>query len=504
MIDAKLARLVAATLIAATAVVGCDGNNGGAALGPGALKASACVRKITAEAGVNHTDPVYMAGFGNNRVATGVHDDVWARGVVVESDGVKIALVVLDVVGYFNNEVETIRALVADPSFDAIVVSSTHTHEGADTMGLWGPDQLTSGTDLGYLDFINASVADCILEANANLRPAEIRFATGDTVGASLPGEPDLVADGEVLQHLCVGGTFDGTGACIDGLEVFGDDGPIRNPTTPSFQLRDRDTGEMLATLVNYASHPESLGSDNTLISSDFPHYMRQAVEERFGGVAIYMSADLGVLQGPLDVFLEDDAGEMVPRRTFEFAERMGNILAQRAGDALAAETRWSATPEIAVVKSGTMVVELTNPYFDLLGVLGVFGRRPFTRLGDGRGEITSEMQAFRIGPATFAVTPNELDPQIGDLYRARMVGADHKFVVGLGNDEIGYQMPEEKFNPGCFLCFLENTGQADPEGMCPGDMWNDCGTVFQNNIGPAVDPVLQGVMNDLLGQLGS
>jgi hypothetical protein len=499
MFENAIRRVLFGLTLAAVSL-GCSGDDDGG-LGPEALRAAACTRVITPEVGVNHSDPIYLAGFSNDRQATGVHDDLWARGVVLEADGVRIGLVVLDVVGYFNNEVETIRALVDDPSFDAIVVSSTHNHEGPDTMGLWGPDQLTSGVDLAYLDFVNQQAADCLTEAAANLRPAEIRFATGDTIGASLAPEPDLVADGEILQHLCVGGAFDGSGQCVGGIEVLGDDGPIRNPTTPSFQIRDRDSREMLATLVNYASHPEALGSDNTLITSDFPHYMRVALEERFDGTAIYMSGDVGVLQGPLDVFLEDDAGEMVPRRSYEFAARMGNILAQRAGDALADSTTWLATPDVAVVQSGPFAVTVTNPYFDLLGAVGIFGRRPFSRPAPGEGEIASEMAAFRIGPATFAVTPNELDPQIGDLYRARMTGAEHRFIVGLGNDEVGYQMPEAKFNPGCFLCFQVNIGGAD-DGMCPGEMWNDCGTVFQNNIGPAVDPVFQGVMNDLLSEL--
>ncbi len=493
-------RLVTGFVLGALCV-SCSSDDDAAALGPEALRAAACARVITPEIGVNHSDPIYLAGFSNDRRATGVHDELWARGVVVEADGSKIALVVLDLVGYFNNEVETIRALVDDASFDAIVVSSTHNHEGPDTMGLWGPDQLTTGVDLAYLDFVNQQAADCIAEAAANLRPAEIRFATGDTIGASLPPEPDLVADGEILQHLCVGGAFDDAGQCVGGIEVMGDDGPVRNPLTPSFQIRDRDSGEMLATLVNYASHPEALGSDNTLVTSDFPHYMRVALEERFGGTAIYMSGDLGVLQGPLDVFLADDDGEMIPRRTYEFAERMGNILAQRAGDALDAVGDWAAEPEVAVVQSGTLTIPVTNPYFDILGVLGIFGRRTFARPAPGEGEITSEMQAFRIGPATFAVTPNELDPQIADLYRARMTGAEHKFIVGLGNDEVGYQMPAAKFNPGCFLCFQVNIGAPD-DGMCPGEMWNDCGTVFQNNIGPEVDPLFQGVMNDLLLEL--
>ena len=32
----------------------------------------------------NHTNPVYMAGFGDNRQATGYNDRLWARGVVLQ------------------------------------------------------------------------------------------------------------------------------------------------------------------------------------------------------------------------------------------------------------------------------------------------------------------------------------------------------------------------------------------------------------------------------------
>jgi hypothetical protein len=153
---------------------------------------------------VNHTDPVFLAGFGDNRRATDYNDRLWARGLVVEGNGDRIAIVALDVVGYFNAEIQTIRSLV-DPASDVdyVVVHSTHQHEGPDTLGIWGPDPLTSGVDPAYLDFVNASVADCIDEAAANLVPGRIKFATTDSTGLSLGIDADDdgfgVGDGKVL-----------------------------------------------------------------------------------------------------------------------------------------------------------------------------------------------------------------------------------------------------------------------------------------------------------------
>jgi len=486
------------------------------------LKAGACAVDITPVVGVNHSDPIFMAGFDNDRRATGVHDPLWARGVVLESDGTKIALVTLDVVGYFINEVNTVRSLV-DPAlgFDSITISSTHNHEGPDTMGLWGDNQLSSGVDLGYLDFVNDSIVDCIEQADAALAPAAVKFATGSTEGASFEPWPDLVADGKILEVLEIDLTFDGAGI----FTTEGDAGPILNTSLPVMQLRrtvtprqrveallawvrDRSLpfpkpgrlGETIATVVNFASHPESLGASNTLISSDFPHAMRESLEARYGGVAIYLSADLGVLQGPLDVDVPDaDTGEPVARRTFEFAERMGEILADQAAAALFAERRWDTTPEIRIASDGPFLVPVENPFFIILGRQRIFGRRPFIDLPEFSA-IESEVQVLRIGDASFVVTPNELDPQIGNLYRERIGPGRHRFIVGLGNDEIGYQMPEAKFNPTCFACvFYVFVDQGDD---CPAAATLDCSTTMQNNVGASADPLLQTKIGDLIDTL--
>jgi hypothetical protein len=375
-------------------------------------------------------------------------------------------------------------------------------------MGLWGPSDFESGVSLQYLDFVNGQVAGCVDDAKAALVDAEMRIATGDTVGTSLPPEPDLVADGEILQHLCVGNGafFDANGVCVGGTEVQGDAGPVRNPSVPMIQLRDRTSQQVLATLVNYASHPESLGSQNREITADFPHFMREALEQRYGGTAIYVAGDVGVLQGPLDVFLADpqNPSQQVPRRSFAFAEVMGEILADRAGDALDAEPDWTSSPLIEVAKSGPILVQVENPYFSIAGAIGIFGRRGFTTDPSRPDDefVTTEVQALRIGDAQLAISPNELDPQIGNVYRAQMTHARHRFLVGLGNDEIGYQMPQAKFNPSCFLCFTYNLFGGDPIASgCP-VATNDCGTVFQNNIGPGADPLLQATMSGLVSSL--
>ena len=37
---------------------------------------------------------------------------------------------------------------------------------------------------------------------------------------------------------------------------------------------------ETIATFVNWGNHPESLGGDNPLLTSDFAHYLREGLEK--------------------------------------------------------------------------------------------------------------------------------------------------------------------------------------------------------------------------------
>src|SRR5262249_25568800 len=108
--------------------------------------------------------PVYMAGFGNNRKATKVHDPLMARAVVVKADKTKIALASIDVVGFGYPNVLRIRKQL--PDFTYVLISSTHNHEGPDTIGLWGKDIAHSGVDADYIAHIESQIVKAVKDAD--------------------------------------------------------------------------------------------------------------------------------------------------------------------------------------------------------------------------------------------------------------------------------------------------------------------------------------------------
>ena len=114
--------------------------------------------------------------------------------------------------------------------------------------------------------------------------------------------------------------------------------------------------------------------------------------------------------------------------------------------------------------------------------------------------DLHTEVGAFRINEGSFAVVPTELDPQIGETYRAAMAGAHHTFLIGLGNDEIGYQVPFAKWDDSCHACAPYILAGAVE--LCPYYPNIDCNTVFQNNVGQQVDPSISNALLPLLDAL--
>src|SRR5262245_11390044 len=224
-------------------------------------------------------DGIFLAGFGNNRIATGKHDDLWARAIVLEYESVKLAIVSIDLIGYYSKAnyygFGEVKKLV-DPKLGIteILVASTHNHEAPDTIGPWGPNALSDGKYPRYLRFVDRQIAKAVNAAAASTTPAVMRLARTDPQASpSLTGmqtrtrgRPPNFFDEElrVMQF------YNGTGTALD---------------------------RVIATVVNWNTHPESMEDKNTLISSDFPATVRDAIEKKYGGTAIYISGDLGAVE---------------------------------------------------------------------------------------------------------------------------------------------------------------------------------------------------------------
>ena len=409
-----------------------------------ALQAGFAKRVITPSLSAG---PVYLAGFGHDRKATSVHDDLFVRCLGVSDGAQRLALCSVDLIGFFLPETEKTRLLLAARVPGArLVVASTHDHEGPDTMGLWGPNPLTSGVDPAYRERLRTDIAQTAAEALLALQPATFTFAKART--------PGLVADGREPQVI---------DDRIVALKVTGAD------------------GKTLGTLVNWSSHPEALGGQNTLITADYPHYLLARIEAALGGTGVFFSGSIGGLMTPLSVGLQDESGRAVSPETFVHARVVG----ERAAEAALGALRDAAPSKSAALeyRSRRVFVPLANTLFRLGFALRVFARSLFTKgVADGstgislyngvplplpKGEdLETEIGYVRLADAEILLVPGEIYPElvIGGIQEPQDVAADflgaakepplegmlrsdYKMVFGLANDELGYIIPRAQWD---------------------------------------------------------
>ena len=120
-----------------------------------------------------------MAGFGNNRTANAYHDRLWARGVVLDNKGKRVAIVAVDVIGYFKNEVDTIRGLVSPKVERGLRAGLEHASaRGAGHDGALGRGRADAPASITAISISSTRrCADCIDDAASHLQPARVFYA---------------------------------------------------------------------------------------------------------------------------------------------------------------------------------------------------------------------------------------------------------------------------------------------------------------------------------------
>jgi hypothetical protein len=447
-----------------------------------ALRAGAAKTSITPDV---HAGKVYMAGFGFNRVATGVHDDLYARCLAIGAGGKTLVVCAADLIGLFHPDVLKIRAKVKAqlPEVTQVIVASTHDHEGPDTLGLWGPALLSSGVNVQYLNSVIDRIAATAVRAASNMQEARMILARDDSPLLNL------------LQD--------------DNRPPY-----VKDPYLFAMRLVSAATGNPIATLVNWSDHPETLDSKNTLITADYPHWLCRYVEEHDGGTAVFMDGSIGGLISTLGdqvSLLDAKTGQVAKDGTWEKAELVGNAI----GDVAVRTVRLngqSVNVDRMVIRRTVIDVPLGNSVFRLDEGMGVFGSsRPvytngkldpaveekpvafLTRLvgsyvgADAAAGIEKQLAGVkRVEYATghdlrsevdyiqllhgnrvvaeIATVPGEIYPELVNGGITRYPGADfpevpfepvlrphmksrYQFIFGLANDEIGYLIPKAEWD---------------------------------------------------------
>ncbi|MGA4577770.1 hypothetical protein [Limisphaera sp. VF-2] len=386
--------------------------------------------------------PVYLAGFGQNRRATRVHDDLWAVACVLDDGRRRLGLVALDAIGFFHDDVVRVRRRLPESwRLDYLVVCSTHNHSTPDLMGLWGPSPWRTGVDPAYLEQVRGACVAAVGQAVSSLRAARL-------VLHEIPCPPrGLLTD-------------------TRPPEVY--DADVR-----VMQFVSAEEGRTLGSIINWGNHPETPWSRNQEVTADFCGFLREALERGVrlgdreglapvGGIHLFVNGAVGGLMTTSPgVTVEDPwTGTPIREPSHEKSRAVGHQLAARIAPRLRAG-EGEGTPHATVgIWARTIEVPVSNRLYWLAGWLGVLDRG-YVRWP----RVRSEVALLRVGDASLACVPGELYPEIANGGVEAPAGADFgiapvevpplralmpgrlKLVVGLANDELGYLVPKSQWD---------------------------------------------------------
>ncbi len=302
-------------------------------------------------------------------------------------------------------------------------------------MGIWSHGHLPFRFDDTIIDLIVEQTRAAILEAMENLIPVTARY-----------GSTFIEADGYVR----------------DSRKPL-----VYDHLLGAVQLTRADSRTTLATLVSWGNHPEAMGSKNPLISSDFIHYWREAVEQGLpepngcqglGGVCLFFQGSVGGLMTPLGLEVPDRDGNTVHRQDGLGKTRaLGENLALRTVELLDQESRPLRDHRLGLVAETVFLpIEGTFKYPIMLGII---------HPGWYDGKAKTEIDALRLGEIEMLWIPGEIYPEIVDGGIESPEGADFpgtpvevpplrqemkgglNLVIGLANDEVGYILPKTQWD---------------------------------------------------------
>ncbi len=415
------------------------------------LVSIACGMELRVGAGsVKITPPVGIpvAGYYNVRLATGLHDELYAKALVLESGGARAALVACDLIALEQDVVEAARALIEKATGlpgEHVMISATHSHTGP----LLNPRflSLIEGAPRRaaerYRARLPSRIAEAVRLAETALRPARAWVHTGREETLSFYRR-FLMKDGTVR--------FNPGKLNPDIVQPVGEP----DPEVPVVYF-DTPDGEPLATFVNFALHLDTVGG--TQYSADYPYTLARL---------------LGKVKGPgmLTLFTIGAAGNInhidvrsaEPQKGHAEAQRIGTIL---AGEVVKSYARLRPAPTNPL-RGASRPVQLPVPSLDAGSVekaqakarlFGKPGAPPFLDMvaalrtldiADFRRQpLTAEVQVLALGDQIAWVgLPGEIFVELGVAIK-KASPFPHSVVVGLANGSIGYVPTQKAFAEG-------------------------------------------------------
>jgi neutral ceramidase len=378
-----------------------------------------------------------MAGSLRPRTSVGIDDPLLCKAMVLANDETRIALVTLDLIAWTRRRSDEPRATIAAQAGippEHILINCSHTHSGPYT------DEsidLGGGLDEAYLARVSKAISDSVCQAAAQMKPVTV-----GTVKTSFGG---VARNRRLLRP---------DGSAINAWLATAEEGdslPLAGPNDEDLMAWVFfDGGLPVATLWNYTVHVNA--HFGTSFSADYPGRVATALQEEFGA-------------GFFSLFLPGACGDINNTVGFEplhqrLSEAMrGVVRGATPGDCDALGAAWRELRLGVRDREPFQAEEVRDKWPDCLDV---FANEDRLLKADPQAEVTTVVQAFRLGDGAIAATPGETFAQLGLDLKQRSPYA-MTAVAELCNDIIGYIPTREAFRQGGYETFRSRWARVVP-----------------------------------------
>lgn len=344
---------------------------------------------------------VSIPGYFENRLSTGVKDELHAKALALNDDSLTVIIIALDAIGIYHSDVCKIRKRVFDftgvPE-DCIMVSANHIHTGPPIANTF-----ESRRDDDYSAYMIRKAADAAVEAFHHMVPCRIGAGKGTESGISF-NRRYFMRDGSVR-----------TNPGINNPDIIKPTGPI-DPSVMVIRMEDMEHKPMGA-VVNFACHPDVVSG--TEFSADYPGELSRTLKKAYGSqfVSLFLLGACGNLNH-VDVH---------NREKPEHYKKMGRILAgevqkvwekirlqDETNVALKAVTKHFLSKTRIVTDAELRAAQQTLADASKSATERIYAQELLEYVKTVHPEERVELQGIRIGDAAILGLPAEIFVELG------------------------------------------------------------------------------------------
>lgn len=340
---------------------------------------------------------IKMAGYGDGKIATGVHDSLFAKAIAIDVNNESIVLINADLVAIPEDVVINVTEILKGKiSRKQLFFGATHTHS---SIGNCMPGYVGKSFGGEYQPEVVAWLAqkfsDLILKALADKQPAQ--FSSGYIK----------------VPHLVRNRIIGESGRINDKLDLL------------SFI---QENGRR-ASIGVFSAHATVIGTDNEQYTGDYPGYFQRHLEKNGVDLAMFFAGTVGSHSNK-------GLGEK-----FDKAKYIGETLADSAQVALN-KMEHSGNMDLMAISSEIEIPKLQFLYIsDRLRLSPYLGRKLMPKMNP------VHVQGLKLNKLVWLALPYELSGEYGlDLKNALELQGYNSVLSSFNGQYLGYIVPQKYY----------------------------------------------------------